>query len=80
MNQFLEKEAQAALIQEPKTGKKSKIPHIYALLFGIILCCVIATWVLPAGEFDRQKNEATGRMVVVPGTYHTRPDRIGSLS
>lgn len=78
MNQFLEKEAQAALIQEPKTGKKSKIPHIYALLFGIILCCVIATWVLPAGEFDRQKNEATGRMVVVPGTYHTiEPNRIG---
>ena len=57
--------------------KKSRIPHIYVLLFGIILCCVLASWILPAGEFDRQPN-AAGRMLVVPGTYHTvEANRIG---
>ncbi len=63
-----------AIETKPENGqmpeKKSNVPHVYALLFIIIVCCIIATWILPAGEFDRQKNEATGRMVVVPGTYH----------
>ncbi|MCI8510404.1 MAG: YfcC family protein [Lachnospiraceae bacterium] len=31
--------------------------------------CAAASWVLPAGEFERSVNEA-GRSVVVPGTYH----------
>lgn len=41
--------------------KKFKLPHIYGLLFLIIVICTILTWVLPAGEFDRALNEATGR-------------------
>lgn len=49
--------------------KKKRIPHIYALLFLIIMVCMVATWFLPAGEFERVVNEA-GRTVVVPGTYH----------
>ncbi len=53
-------------------GKKKKfsLPHIYALLFGIIVVCTILTWVLPAGEFDYIVNEA-GRTVAVAGTFHT---------
>lgn len=50
--------------------KKFKLPHIFVLLTAIIVICSIATWILPAGEFDRQVNEA-GTEVVVPGTYHT---------
>ena len=46
-----------------------RLPHIYALLFGIMAVCAAASWVLPAGEFERTVNEA-GRSVVVPGTYH----------
>lgn len=49
--------------------KKFGLPHIYALLFIIIAVCTIATWVLPAGEFERVVNDA-GRTVVVPGTFH----------
>ena len=48
--------------------KKFQFPHIYVLLLMIIIACTIATWVLPAGEFDRIKNEA-GRTIVVAGTY-----------
>jgi uncharacterized ion transporter superfamily protein YfcC len=50
-------------------GKKSRMPHIYVLIAGIILICALASWILPAGEFDRAEN-AAGRMVVVPGTFH----------
>lgn len=53
-----------------ETKKKFKLPHIFVLLTAIIIVCSIATWILPAGEFDRQVNEA-GTEVVVPGTYHT---------
>ena len=48
--------------------KKRKLPHIYGLLFIIIVVCTIATWILPAGEFDRA--DVGGRSVAVAGTYH----------
>lgn len=48
--------------------KKKKLPHIYGLLFIIIIVCTIATWILPAGEFDRA--DVGGRSVAVAGTYH----------
>ena len=47
---------------------KRKLPHIYGLLFIIIIVCTIATWILPAGEFDRA--DVGGRSVAVAGTYH----------
>ena len=42
----------------------------FAILFVIMLICAILTYVIPAGEFERALNEETGRMLVVPGTYH----------
>ena len=55
-----------------KLKKKFQFPHIYVLLVFIIVICAIATWILPAGEFDRVKN-AAGNTVVVAGTYHPIP-------
>ena len=54
-----------------KKKKGIQLPHIYVLLFAVIVVCTILTWVLPAGEFDRVVNEATGRTVAVAGTFHT---------
>lgn len=54
-----------------KKKKGIQLPHIYVLLFAIIVVCTILTWVLPAGEFDRVMNEATKRTVAVAGTFHT---------
>lgn len=51
------------------TKKRLSLPHIYILLFSIILVCTILTWILPAGEFDRIVNEQ-GRTVAVAGTFH----------
>ncbi len=48
----------------------SRFPHPMVLLLGAVFVAAIATWVLPAGEYERVVQAATGREVVVPGTYH----------
>jgi len=46
------------------------VPHPLVLLGGCVILAAAASYVLPAGEFDRAADEATGRSVVVAGTYH----------
>jgi len=45
-------------------------PHPLTLLVACIAAAVTLTWLLPAGQYDRTQDPATGRNVVVPGTYH----------
>ena len=45
-------------------------PHPMTLLVGFILLASLLTWVLPAGEYQRREDPATGRQVVVAQTYH----------
>ena len=52
-----------------KKKKKFSMPPAFALLAVMILIGVIATWILPAGEFDREMNDA-GKTLVVAGSYH----------
>jgi len=47
-----------------------KLPHPLILLIGAVGVAAALTWALPAGEYDRRDDEATGRRVVVAGTYH----------
>lgn len=47
-----------------------RLPHPIVLMLAGVAIAAALTWVLPAGEFDRQVDEATGRRVVVAGTYH----------
>ncbi len=46
---------------------KLRVPHTFALLFGLIVLAAAATHVLPAGEYARV--ERGGRRVVEPGSY-----------
>ncbi len=47
-----------------------RLPHpVILLLLGVVAAAAL-TWVLPAGNFDRRDDPATGRRVVVAGTYH----------
>jgi uncharacterized ion transporter superfamily protein YfcC len=46
-----------------------RFPHPLTLLVGCVLVAAALTWVLPAGEFQRREDPATGRSVVVAGTY-----------
>ena len=48
----------------------SRFPHVLTLLTGCILLAAALSYVLPAGRYDRQEDEATGREVVVAGTFH----------
>lgn len=50
-----------------------KFPHPLALLTGCIALAAALTWVLPAGQYERHHDDATGREVVVPRTYHAVP-------
>jgi uncharacterized ion transporter superfamily protein YfcC len=47
-----------------------RLPHPVVLLGGAVLVAAALTWVLPAGQYDRRPDPATGRNVVVAGTYH----------
>jgi uncharacterized ion transporter superfamily protein YfcC len=49
---------------------KPRLPHPLLLLLGAVAVAAAATWVLPAGEYERRDDVVTGRRVVVPGTYH----------
>ncbi|MBR3183715.1 MAG: YfcC family protein, partial [Firmicutes bacterium] len=59
----------------PKVGQKKKfeLPHIFAILFAIIIICTILTWIIPAGTFDYVENE-DGRNIAVAGTWHPVDD------
>ena len=51
----------------------ARFPHPLTLLVGCILIAAALTYVVPAGEYDRRDDPATGRMVVVPGSFHPVP-------
>ena len=48
---------------------KIKLPHPFILLLGGVAIAAALTWILPAGAYQRRADAATGRNVVVPGTY-----------
>ena len=48
---------------------KTRFPHPLTLLFGCVLVAAALSYVLPAGAYDRQEDPATGRSVVLAGTY-----------
>ncbi len=52
------------------TLPRFRFPHPLVLLSGAVFIAAAASWVLPAGQYDRALDEATGRTVVVSGTFH----------
>src|SRR4051812_31243675 len=47
-----------------------RLPHPVVLLGAAVAMAAVLTWLLPAGEYDRRDDPATGRRIVVAGTYH----------
>lgn len=57
-------------MKKNKTGKfKLEMPHTYAILILIIVISWLLTYIIPAGEYAREKKN--GQTIVIPGTYHT---------
>jgi uncharacterized ion transporter superfamily protein YfcC len=46
-----------------------RFPHPLVQLIGCILVAAGLTYILPSGEYERRKDEATGREVVIPRSY-----------
>lgn len=49
---------------------KFKNPSAYFTIMVLIIIAVIATWVIPSGEYERTMDEATGREIVDPESFH----------
>lgn len=54
-------------MNESKPKRKFVMPHIYVILFTLITLSVIATYIVPAGSYDRE--EVDGRSVIIPDTF-----------
>jgi len=46
-----------------------KFPHTLVVLFSMVIFAQILTYLIPAGAYERTKNEA-GQLQVVPGSFH----------
>ena len=46
-----------------------RLPHPLVLLLGGVAVAALLTWILPAGAYDRTLDEASGRELVVAGTF-----------
>jgi uncharacterized ion transporter superfamily protein YfcC len=58
-----------------------KLPHPVILLVAGVVFCAVLTWLLPPGEYDRREDPATGRRVVVAGTFHSvEPAPVGPFA
>ena len=49
---------------------EERFPDALTLMLACIAIAALLTWILPAGEFNRVADAATGRDVVVAGSYH----------
>lgn len=57
-------------IKPGKPKKKFEFPHVFVILFTLIIVMALLTYVIPAGEYDREVTDE-GETVVIDGTYHT---------
>lgn len=53
--------------ESSKGIKQFKIPHVYAIIFALMVIFAVLTWIVPSGSYQRQ--EVNGREVTVAGTY-----------
>jgi uncharacterized ion transporter superfamily protein YfcC len=50
--------------------RRLAFPHALVLLVAFGLFAAVASYIVPAGEYERRDDPVTGRSVVVSGTYH----------
>ena len=53
---------------EPKPKRHFSLPSAYTILFALIVLMAIATWIVPAGIYELDKDGSP-----IPGTYHQVP-------
>jgi uncharacterized ion transporter superfamily protein YfcC len=69
-----DQQVRAEPVEHPDKRRRFTLPSAYTILFALIVLMAIATWLVPAGVYDRDEEGAP-----VPGTYHeveSNPQRI----
>src|SRR5690625_1271274 len=61
--------AQKSANKETEKKRWLKVPHVFVLLFIIVLIAVALTYIIPAGEFERTEDPESGNEVVQEGSY-----------
>ncbi|MDY4006943.1 MAG: C4-dicarboxylate ABC transporter permease, partial [Fusobacterium varium] len=56
-------------IRRKKYFEGMKIPHTYVIISCIVLLAFIATYLVPAGVYQRVLDPASGRNVIDPTTF-----------
>src|ERR671912_1644912 len=69
-----DQQIRAEPVEQPDKKRRFTLPSAYTILFALIVLMAIATWIVPAGVYDRDEEGAP-----VPETYHevdSNPQRI----
>jgi len=69
----MEKDSNVSLMETKPNGfmkKILKVPHTYVLLAILVFIAVGLTYIIPAGAFDRVKDAASGKSLIVAGSFH----------
>lgn len=64
----------------PNPTMRFRLPHPFVLLLAGVVVAVALTWIVPAGQYQRRTDAATGRDVVIAGTYaRVDPSPVGPM-
>lgn len=50
-------------------AKKKELPHIFVILLVMIVIATVATWLVPAGSYQRVLDAASGRQIIDPASF-----------
>lgn len=53
----------------PERETRFSFPSAYTILFALIVIIAALTWVIPAGQYEREASEALDRDIPIAGTY-----------
>ena len=56
-------------------AKSIRLPHTLLLIYIMVVLTVVATWIIPGGEYQRVEKD--GRTVPVAGSYARVEGQIG---
>lgn len=52
-----------------------KRPNAYVIIFTLILIATLCTWLIPSGSYERVKDEASGKTIIVPESFEYVEDK-----
>ena len=56
-----------------------KNPNSYVIILTLIIVCMVLTWIVPSGSYERVQDPASGKTVVDPASFHYVEDKSVNL-